>query len=139
MDSNRPFYYVYLQTGFFHLPHGDFFIEPVKKHPLAEGEYHPHIIYRKPRQRPSEQEEPTCGLKGIVTRISSSRCGVCFVPLLLYYNMTCSFSNLLSPPPFSCHRVCALVGIISLLYTLVFHVLNRKGRRHCLHPCYINR
>ncbi|GAB5567343.1 A disintegrin and metalloproteinase with thrombospondin motifs 12 isoform X1 [Prionailurus iriomotensis] len=34
-------------TGFFHLPHGDFFIEPVKKHPLTEGEYHPHIIYRR--------------------------------------------------------------------------------------------
>ncbi|XP_004738116.2 A disintegrin and metalloproteinase with thrombospondin motifs 12 isoform X1 [Mustela putorius furo] len=55
-------------TGFFHLPHGDFFIEPVKKHPLAEGEYHPHIIYRKPRQRPPEKEEPTCGLKdGLAT------------------------------------------------------------------------
>ncbi|XP_029797138.1 A disintegrin and metalloproteinase with thrombospondin motifs 12 [Suricata suricatta] len=48
-------------TGFFHLPHGDFFIEPVKKHPLAEGEYHPHIIYR--RQSVPEQKEPTCGLK----------------------------------------------------------------------------
>ncbi|XP_077922629.1 A disintegrin and metalloproteinase with thrombospondin motifs 12 [Halichoerus grypus] len=54
-------------TGFFHLPHGDFFIEPVKKHPVAEGEYHPHIIYRKPRQRAPEQEEQACGLKGIVT------------------------------------------------------------------------
>ncbi|XP_032193551.1 A disintegrin and metalloproteinase with thrombospondin motifs 12 isoform X4 [Mustela erminea] len=55
-------------TGFFHLPHGDFFIEPVKKHPLAEGEYHPHIIYRNPRQRPPEKEEPTCGLKdGLAT------------------------------------------------------------------------
>uniref|UniRef100_A0A8C4M5U4 ADAM metallopeptidase with thrombospondin type 1 motif 12 n=1 Tax=Equus asinus asinus TaxID=83772 RepID=A0A8C4M5U4_EQUAS len=34
-------------TGLFHLPHGDFFIEPIKKHPLAEGGYHPHIIYRR--------------------------------------------------------------------------------------------
>uniref|UniRef100_A0A452UCS2 ADAM metallopeptidase with thrombospondin type 1 motif 12 n=1 Tax=Ursus maritimus TaxID=29073 RepID=A0A452UCS2_URSMA len=55
-------------TGFFHLPHGDFFIEPVKKHPLAEGEYHPHIIYRKPKQRVPEQEEPACGLNGILER-----------------------------------------------------------------------
>ncbi|XP_021551713.2 A disintegrin and metalloproteinase with thrombospondin motifs 12 isoform X2 [Neomonachus schauinslandi] len=55
-------------TGFFHLPHGDFFIEPVKKHPVAEGEYHPHIIYRKPRQRAPEQEEQACGLKdGLAT------------------------------------------------------------------------
>ncbi|XP_040350844.1 A disintegrin and metalloproteinase with thrombospondin motifs 12 isoform X2 [Herpailurus yagouaroundi] len=50
-------------TGFFHLPHGDFFIEPVKKHPLTEGEYHPHIIYRGQSQRAPEQREPTCGLK----------------------------------------------------------------------------
>ncbi|XP_046930112.1 A disintegrin and metalloproteinase with thrombospondin motifs 12 isoform X1 [Lynx rufus] len=50
-------------TGFFHLPHGDFFIEPVKKHPLTEGEYHPHIIYRRQSQRAPEQKEPTCGLK----------------------------------------------------------------------------
>eukprot|EP00071_Canis_lupus_P040103 XP_022273660.1 A disintegrin and metalloproteinase with thrombospondin motifs 12 isoform X4 [Canis lupus familiaris] len=55
-------------TGFFHLPHGDFFIEPVKKHPVAEGEYHPHIIYRRLRQRVPEQKEPTCGLKGEKTR-----------------------------------------------------------------------
>nr|KAF6439655.1 ADAM metallopeptidase with thrombospondin type 1 motif 12 [Rousettus aegyptiacus] len=54
-------------TGFFRLPHGDFFIEPVKKHPLAEGEYHPHIIYRKQRRRGLDLKEPTCGLKGIVT------------------------------------------------------------------------
>ncbi|XP_058572844.1 A disintegrin and metalloproteinase with thrombospondin motifs 12 [Neofelis nebulosa] len=50
-------------TGFFHLPHGDFFIEPVRKHPLIEGEYHPHIIYRRQSQRAPEQKEPTCGLK----------------------------------------------------------------------------
>ncbi|XP_037655171.1 A disintegrin and metalloproteinase with thrombospondin motifs 12 [Choloepus didactylus] len=49
-------------TGFFHLPHGDFFIEPVKKHPLAEGRYHPHIIYRRPRRRVPEIQESTCGL-----------------------------------------------------------------------------
>ncbi|XP_058163614.1 A disintegrin and metalloproteinase with thrombospondin motifs 12 [Dasypus novemcinctus] len=49
-------------TGFFHLPHGEFFIEPVKKHPLAEGRYHPHIIYRRQRQRVPEIKESTCGL-----------------------------------------------------------------------------
>nr|XP_025723213.1 A disintegrin and metalloproteinase with thrombospondin motifs 12 isoform X2 [Callorhinus ursinus] len=55
-------------TGFFRLPNGDFFIEPIKKHPVAEGEYHPHIIYRKPRQRAPEQEEQACGLKdGLAT------------------------------------------------------------------------
>nr|XP_010975927.1 A disintegrin and metalloproteinase with thrombospondin motifs 12 isoform X2 [Camelus dromedarius] len=50
-------------SGFFQLPHGDFFIEPVKKHPLAEGEYHPHIVYRRQRQGVPEMKEPTCGLK----------------------------------------------------------------------------
>uniref|UniRef100_A0A8C8BW04 ADAM metallopeptidase with thrombospondin type 1 motif 12 n=1 Tax=Otus sunia TaxID=257818 RepID=A0A8C8BW04_9STRI len=32
-------------TGYFHLPHGDYFIEPIKKHPQKEGTPHPHIIY----------------------------------------------------------------------------------------------
>ncbi|XP_021117176.1 A disintegrin and metalloproteinase with thrombospondin motifs 12 isoform X2 [Heterocephalus glaber] len=50
-------------TGFFHLPHGDFFIEPVKMHPVAKGEYHPHIIYKSQKQRVTERKEPTCGLK----------------------------------------------------------------------------
>uniref|UniRef100_A0A8C5VK50 ADAM metallopeptidase with thrombospondin type 1 motif 12 n=1 Tax=Microcebus murinus TaxID=30608 RepID=A0A8C5VK50_MICMU len=50
-------------TGFFHLPHGDFFIEPVKKHPLTEEGYHPHVVYRRQRRRVPETEEPTCGLK----------------------------------------------------------------------------
>uniref|UniRef100_A0A8D1REU7 ADAM metallopeptidase with thrombospondin type 1 motif 12 n=1 Tax=Sus scrofa TaxID=9823 RepID=A0A8D1REU7_PIG len=49
-------------TGFFHLPHGDFFIEPVKKHPLAEGEYHPHVVYRRQRRGIPEMEQPACGL-----------------------------------------------------------------------------
>ncbi|XP_041910725.1 A disintegrin and metalloproteinase with thrombospondin motifs 12-like isoform X1 [Arvicola amphibius] len=48
-------------TGVFHLPHGDFFIEPVKKHPLTEEGYHPHVVYRSP-----ETKEPTCGLKGFM-------------------------------------------------------------------------
>lgn len=42
-------------TGFFHLPHGDFFIEPVQKHPLADGGSHPHIIYRRQKQRVPEE------------------------------------------------------------------------------------
>ncbi|XP_074851795.1 A disintegrin and metalloproteinase with thrombospondin motifs 12 [Carettochelys insculpta] len=33
-------------TGYFRLPHGDYFIEPVKKHPTAKGTPYPHIIYR---------------------------------------------------------------------------------------------
>ncbi|XP_036265224.1 A disintegrin and metalloproteinase with thrombospondin motifs 12 isoform X1 [Pipistrellus kuhlii] len=44
-------------TGVFHLPHGDYFIEPVKEHPQAEGEYHPHIVYRRQRK------EPACALQ----------------------------------------------------------------------------
>ncbi|XP_060002918.1 A disintegrin and metalloproteinase with thrombospondin motifs 12 [Lagenorhynchus albirostris] len=50
-------------TGFFHLPHGDFFIEPVKNHLLAEGVYHPHVMYRRQRPGVPEMKEPTCGLK----------------------------------------------------------------------------
>ncbi|XP_029434995.1 A disintegrin and metalloproteinase with thrombospondin motifs 12 isoform X2 [Rhinatrema bivittatum] len=34
-------------AGFFHLPHGDYFIEPVKSYPVEKGPYHPHIIYRR--------------------------------------------------------------------------------------------
>ncbi|KAM9694241.1 A disintegrin and metalloproteinase with thrombospondin motifs 12 [Trichechus inunguis] len=49
-------------TGFFQLPHGDFFIEPVKNHPVAEGQYHPHIIYKTQRRRVPQIKEPTCGL-----------------------------------------------------------------------------
>ncbi|XP_029074705.1 A disintegrin and metalloproteinase with thrombospondin motifs 12 isoform X4 [Monodon monoceros] len=50
-------------TGFFHLPHGDFFIEPVKNRLLAEGVYHPHVMYRRQRPGVPEMKEPTCGLK----------------------------------------------------------------------------
>lgn len=50
-------------TGFFHLPHGDFFIEPVKKHPLTEEGYHPHVVYRRQSSRAPETKESTCGLK----------------------------------------------------------------------------
>ncbi|XP_009893025.1 PREDICTED: A disintegrin and metalloproteinase with thrombospondin motifs 12 [Charadrius vociferus] len=57
-------------TGYFHLPHGDYFIEPIKKHPQKEGTPHPHIIYganilqnalRRRRAIPMEKEQ-ACGL-----------------------------------------------------------------------------
>ncbi|XP_054034735.1 A disintegrin and metalloproteinase with thrombospondin motifs 12 [Dryobates pubescens] len=57
-------------TGYFHLPHGDYFIEPIKKHPLKKGKPHPHIIYRanilqnalrRRRAVPMEKEQ-ACGL-----------------------------------------------------------------------------
>ncbi|XP_060047193.1 A disintegrin and metalloproteinase with thrombospondin motifs 12 isoform X2 [Erinaceus europaeus] len=50
-------------TGFFHLPHGDFFIEPVRNHLPVEGGYHPHIIYKRQRLNTPQMKEPTCGLK----------------------------------------------------------------------------
>ncbi|XP_027724545.1 A disintegrin and metalloproteinase with thrombospondin motifs 12 [Vombatus ursinus] len=57
-------------TGFFRLPHGDYFIEPVKMHRLVEGKLHPHIIYKRQIHPDSlrkkwgspEQKEPACGL-----------------------------------------------------------------------------
>ncbi|XP_067171268.1 A disintegrin and metalloproteinase with thrombospondin motifs 12 isoform X1 [Apteryx mantelli] len=57
-------------TGYFHLPHGDYFIEPIKKHPQKEGAPHPHVIYgadilqnalRRRRAIPVEKEQ-ACGL-----------------------------------------------------------------------------
>uniref|UniRef100_A0A8B9PCX4 ADAM metallopeptidase with thrombospondin type 1 motif 12 n=1 Tax=Apteryx owenii TaxID=8824 RepID=A0A8B9PCX4_APTOW len=60
-------------TGYFHLPHGDYFIEPIKKHPQKEGAPHPHVIYgadilqnalRRRRAIPVEKEQ-ACGLNGI--------------------------------------------------------------------------
>ncbi|XP_074426025.1 A disintegrin and metalloproteinase with thrombospondin motifs 12 isoform X2 [Larus michahellis] len=57
-------------TGYFHLPHGDYFIEPIKKHPQKEGAPHPHIMYganilqnalRRRRAIPMEKEQ-ACGL-----------------------------------------------------------------------------
>uniref|UniRef100_A0A663FGV1 ADAM metallopeptidase with thrombospondin type 1 motif 12 n=1 Tax=Aquila chrysaetos chrysaetos TaxID=223781 RepID=A0A663FGV1_AQUCH len=38
-------------TGYFHLPHGNYFIEPIKKHPQKEGTPHPHIIYGQQNRR----------------------------------------------------------------------------------------
>ncbi|NXI45019.1 ATS12 metalloproteinase, partial [Galbula dea] len=57
-------------TGYFHLPHGGYFIEPIKRHPQKEGTPHPHIIYRanihqnalrRRRAIPVEKEQ-ACGL-----------------------------------------------------------------------------
>ncbi|XP_068784665.1 A disintegrin and metalloproteinase with thrombospondin motifs 12 [Struthio camelus] len=57
-------------TGYFRLPHGDYFIEPIKKHPQKEGTPHPHVIYganilrnalRRRRAIPMEKEQ-ACGL-----------------------------------------------------------------------------
>ncbi|XP_051499409.1 A disintegrin and metalloproteinase with thrombospondin motifs 12 [Apus apus] len=57
-------------TGYFHLPHGDYFIEPIKKHSQKEGTPHPHIIYganilpaalRRRREILMEKEQ-ACGL-----------------------------------------------------------------------------
>lgn len=47
-------------VGSFHLPHGDFFIEPVKNLSLATGSSHPHVVYKKPRI--PEAKESACGL-----------------------------------------------------------------------------
>nr|XP_009942031.1 PREDICTED: A disintegrin and metalloproteinase with thrombospondin motifs 12 [Opisthocomus hoazin] len=57
-------------TGFFHLPHGDYFIEPIKKHPQKEGTPHPHIIYGakvlqnalRRRRAIQMEKEQACGL-----------------------------------------------------------------------------
>ncbi|NWY02512.1 ATS12 metalloproteinase, partial [Nothoprocta ornata] len=61
-------------TGYFHLPHGDYFIEPIKKHLQKEGTPHPHIIYgtnilqntlRRRRAVPLEKEQ-ACGLNDTI-------------------------------------------------------------------------
>ncbi|XP_053153473.1 A disintegrin and metalloproteinase with thrombospondin motifs 12 [Hemicordylus capensis] len=57
-------------TGYFHLPDGDYFIEPVKKYQLEEWAYHPHIIYRtnifqkslRKRRDTSMKKKHTCGV-----------------------------------------------------------------------------
>lgn len=57
-------------TGYFHLPHGDYFIEPIKKHLQKKGTPQPHIIYeantlpnalRRRRAVPVEEEQ-ACGV-----------------------------------------------------------------------------
>ncbi|XP_028914775.1 A disintegrin and metalloproteinase with thrombospondin motifs 12 [Ornithorhynchus anatinus] len=57
-------------TGFFRLPHGDYFIEPVKEFQFVEGTHHLHIIYRRPGHPDFPQQKletlkvvhPACGL-----------------------------------------------------------------------------
>ncbi|XP_042681558.1 A disintegrin and metalloproteinase with thrombospondin motifs 12 [Centrocercus urophasianus] len=57
-------------TGYFHLPHGDYFIEPIKKHLQKKGKPQAHIIYeaktlqnalRRRRAIPVEEEQ-ACGV-----------------------------------------------------------------------------
>ncbi|XP_021236383.1 A disintegrin and metalloproteinase with thrombospondin motifs 12 isoform X2 [Numida meleagris] len=57
-------------TGYFHLPHGDYFIEPIKKHLQKKGTPQPHIVYeantlqnalRRRRAIPVEEEQ-ACGV-----------------------------------------------------------------------------
>ncbi|KAJ7335073.1 hypothetical protein JRQ81_013014, partial [Phrynocephalus forsythii] len=56
-------------TGYFHLPDGDYFIEPVKNYHPKEGA-HPHIIYRtnifqrtlRKRRDAWAEKEQTCGV-----------------------------------------------------------------------------
>ncbi|XP_060092579.1 A disintegrin and metalloproteinase with thrombospondin motifs 12 [Heteronotia binoei] len=57
-------------TGYFHLPDGDYFIEPVKKYLSKEGTSQPHIIYRtdfiqkalRERRDTWEKNKQTCGV-----------------------------------------------------------------------------
>ncbi|XP_048360297.1 A disintegrin and metalloproteinase with thrombospondin motifs 12 [Sphaerodactylus townsendi] len=57
-------------TGFFHLPDGDYFIEPVKQYHSEEGTSQPHIIYRtdliqkslRERRDTWEKHKQTCGV-----------------------------------------------------------------------------
>uniref|UniRef100_A0ABM5FUA3 A disintegrin and metalloproteinase with thrombospondin motifs 12 n=1 Tax=Pogona vitticeps TaxID=103695 RepID=A0ABM5FUA3_9SAUR len=56
-------------TGYFHLPDGDYFIEPVKNYQSEEGA-HPHIVYRtnifqktlRKRRDAWAEKEQTCGV-----------------------------------------------------------------------------
>ncbi|XP_067401591.1 A disintegrin and metalloproteinase with thrombospondin motifs 12 [Emydura macquarii macquarii] len=57
-------------TGYFRLPNGDYFIEPVKKHLLEERTPQPHIIYRanvlqnalRQRRETTSGKKQACGL-----------------------------------------------------------------------------
>ena len=114
----KPLSFMYLQTGFFHLPHGDFFIEPVKKHPLAEGEYHPHIIYRRQRRGIPEVKEPTCGLKGIVLNLLTGW-GSLFCSIFFFFSL-CDlllFKSVFSSQLFG-QKICTLIHFTSLYSSL---------------------
>uniref|UniRef100_A0A8D0HHW1 ADAM metallopeptidase with thrombospondin type 1 motif 12 n=1 Tax=Sphenodon punctatus TaxID=8508 RepID=A0A8D0HHW1_SPHPU len=60
-------------TGYFHLSDGDYFIEPLKGHPLEEGAQHPHIIYKanslpkalRQQQKTPVEKEQACGLNAV--------------------------------------------------------------------------
>ncbi|XP_061471927.1 A disintegrin and metalloproteinase with thrombospondin motifs 12 isoform X2 [Rhineura floridana] len=61
-------------TGYFHLPDGDYLIEPVKKYQLEDGAF-PHIVYRanifqkalRKRRDTWAKEEQTCGVNETLT------------------------------------------------------------------------
>lgn len=129
----KPLSCMHLQTGFFHLPHGDFFIEPVKKHPLADGEYHPHVVYKRQRRSIPEMKEPACGLKGIVLNLLTG-CRSLFSSVFFFFYETCYYSNLFSLPHSVARKYVPLY--ISLLCTQVC-ILNRKGERNLLLPCHV--
>ncbi|XP_039204980.1 A disintegrin and metalloproteinase with thrombospondin motifs 12-like [Crotalus tigris] len=68
-------------TGYFHLPDGDYFIEPVKKYESKEGA-HPHIIYktnviqktlRKQRDTWTDKQR-NCGVNGTHVLYILSKC-----------------------------------------------------------------
>lgn len=108
IDSNKPFYCVYLQTGLFHLPHGDFFIEPVKEHPRAEGEHHPHVIYRRRR------EEPACGLKGTAAQNPPLVGELVLFSYRSIPTRAVPIKSVISSP-LGCRNLCTLVYITSAL------------------------
>ncbi|XP_030048871.1 A disintegrin and metalloproteinase with thrombospondin motifs 12 [Microcaecilia unicolor] len=56
-------------AGFFHLPHGEYFIEPVRSYPVEKGHYQPHIIYWRDisqhlhrQKRSPKKETHLCGV-----------------------------------------------------------------------------
>ncbi|KAJ1210476.1 hypothetical protein NDU88_005840, partial [Pleurodeles waltl] len=57
--------------GYFRLPHGDYFIEPVQKYTTEEGTEHPHVIYKRQtsedthrhRRSAPKRKSSSCGAK----------------------------------------------------------------------------
>lgn len=74
LHLNHIFYFFFQQRGFFYLPEGHHFIEPVLKSPGdPAGTPEPHIIYPRPttethrKKRSAEvKETPShCGVQGV--------------------------------------------------------------------------
>nr|XP_033789093.1 A disintegrin and metalloproteinase with thrombospondin motifs 12 isoform X2 [Geotrypetes seraphini] len=56
-------------AGFFRLPHGEYFIEPIWSFPVEKGQHQPHIIYRRDisqdfhrQRRSSRKDTHLCGV-----------------------------------------------------------------------------